>query len=510
MSDISIPYRPFSSETITGLQLPDGLFETSLGTQRINAFFQNTSGGVISNIEFYIESVSDLGIVVNPQTLYLSSLDPGASRLNTWTADFSAASPGAHQISFIAKIGITKIRIIKKLFVTQVGYDTVTKTYSVFAPEGVLRAEIVKMVEPKHPPCCLKIKSSNDNPNFVNVFEYLRSAAGRHDREFQLCLKQYLFSNFKLRLINTPPYSGQLGDFPFTDPPWKIFFCILAFLLLVAAAIVEAVGGSGEISTTGGPGGEGSPTGDCCGLSPSGGGTSYIAAGLVAAAAAAGIAAGLSDAKDPFRRGQEATTPVVGELTEFENVDVELHYNDPIQPGSPFKVATKWEYARITTGNTYTHTVEETNENIHTISKYEIEAQDVIRRYRREDFIIKSRFYDQNNELITGNQLFVQCFMCGPKGEYFWFPLLDDGVDIDERANDGTYTGKYNFFLHELECGIWKYFVIAQDVKTATSDLTPEQAAAIIGGMVLTGQLTIDYSGGTCALIEDGHVNVIC
>ena len=43
----------------------------------------------------------------------------------------------------------------------------------------------------------------------------------------------------------------------------------------------------------------------------------------------------------------------------------------------------------------------------------------------------------------------------------------------------------------------------------ATTDLKPEQAAAIIGGMVLTGQLTIDYLGGSL-YVEDGVVNVIC
>ena len=33
-------------------------------------------------------------------------------------------------------IGAIRIRIIKKIFVTQVGYNPTTKTFSVIAPEG--------------------------------------------------------------------------------------------------------------------------------------------------------------------------------------------------------------------------------------------------------------------------------------------------------------------------------------------------------------------------------------
>ena len=100
MAEINIPHRPFGSELITGLQIPDGFFEASLGIQQINAYFQNTTGGLLSNIEFYVESVSDPGIIVTPQTHNLSSLPAGASRLNRWTADFSGATPGTHMISF--------------------------------------------------------------------------------------------------------------------------------------------------------------------------------------------------------------------------------------------------------------------------------------------------------------------------------------------------------------------------------------------------------------------------
>ena len=181
--------------------------------------------------------------------------------------------------------------------------------------ENLESRKIVSMVGPKHLPCCSKLPDKKDD-QYVNVFKYLSSASGRHDREFRFCLKQYLLGEFKLQVINTPPYAGQFGNLPYQDPWWKALLCILALLLLVAAAIAEAVDGNGEISTTGGGGGAGSPTGDCCGLAPSGGGSGLLcSSGIGKLQLQCTTAAALSDAKDPFRRGQEATLPLASELT---------------------------------------------------------------------------------------------------------------------------------------------------------------------------------------------------
>jgi hypothetical protein len=73
----------------------------------------------------------------------------------------------------------------------------------------------------------------------------------------------------QITVVYNPAYSGQLSDLPFQDPFWKVILCIVALALLIGSAIAEGSSGSGEISTTGGPGGSGSPTGDCCGLTPS-------------------------------------------------------------------------------------------------------------------------------------------------------------------------------------------------------------------------------------------------
>jgi hypothetical protein len=275
----------------------------------------------------------------------------------------------------------------------------------------------------------------------------------------------------------------------------------------LAAAIAEAVDGSGDLSTTGGPGGAGSPSGDCCGLAPSGGGTSYVAAGLVSAAAAVATAAALSDARDPFRKGQDHTLPAPGALTLGEELDVQFIYGEPVALGRPFTVGAKWDYRRITSMGTLAYSATEANANIHTLSHYEIDAPDVVRSYKEEPFIVQARFADGEGKKMTGSSLFVQCFLCGPSGQWRKFLLQDNGVAPDAAALDGVYTGQTRFSTRDK--GLWTYFVIAQDVNNADPNMKPEEAAQIIGGFVRTHQLTISFDGGTCALVPDGHVNVV-
>lgn len=85
--------------------------------------------------------------------------------------------------------------------------------------------------------------------------------------------------------------------------------------------------------------------------------------------------------------------------------------------------------------------------------------------------------------------------------------MQDDGTYPDEKPSDGVYTGRPYF--NSRERGLWMFCVVAQDINNALSNLTPEQQAQTIGGMVLTNQLTISFHGGECPLVPDGHVNVI-
>src|ERR1700741_351506 len=142
MAAISVPNRPFASEMITGLALPDGIFETTIGIQRVNAHFKNQGSSASPMVNIYVESVSDPGIVVTPQT-YSASLGPNAAQLFSWTADFSAATPGIQYISFVADDGVNRTRSIKKIFVTRVTFNPTTKILRAETPEGTMEVGFV-------------------------------------------------------------------------------------------------------------------------------------------------------------------------------------------------------------------------------------------------------------------------------------------------------------------------------------------------------------------------------
>jgi len=519
MLNLTIPNRPFATEPITGMMLPDGLFECSLGVQSVNIHLKNTGAAAVSGAQIYVESVDDPGISITPNTFNVPTAQSGVSHVFSWTGDFSLATPGVHRISFVIEAGAQTRRVIKKIFVTKVGFDAATGSFTADTPEGRIAITFHDLVRPKgNKGCGCDCKGSPDRDPTTgrtppgkrkggSVLDYLKDGFKGHDPDFVLCVPGYLPLSYSVGITETPAFAGQYGDLPFQDPWWKVLLCIIALLLLLASAIAEAVDGSGEISTTGGPGGDGSPSGDCCGLAPSGGGTSYVAAGLLAAAAAVATAAALSDARDPIRKGQDNTMPAPGALTVGEELDVQFIYGEPVALGKPFTVGAKWDYRRITTAGTLSYSASEANANIHTLSHYEIDAPDVVRTYKEEPFVVKAVFTDAKGKVMSGSELFVQCFLCGPAGQWRKFLLQDNGIAPDAAGLDGTYTGQTRFSTRDK--GLWTYFVIAQDVNDADPNLKPEDAAQIIGGFVRTNQLTISFGGGTCALVPDGHVNVV-
>ncbi|PIW59936.1 hypothetical protein [Shewanella sp. CG12_big_fil_rev_8_21_14_0_65_47_15] len=522
-----IPNRPFSTEPITGMMLPDGIFEISLGKQRINAHFTNSGAAPVANATVYIESVSHPGIVITPATFPLNNVQSNVAHLFGWDADFSACSPGKHLVSFIVESGASKKRIIKQIFVTHVSFNTATKEFTAVTPEGAMTVVFDTIFGPSSRGCCTPRPNSPKEPDNScckdkhqrkeqpNVIAILGEVAkkGTFDRDFKLCSPYYLPGKLHLSIVPTPSFSGQFGDLPFQDPWWKVLIAIIAALLALGAAIAEAIDGSGDL-TTSGTGtatdidGDGIPD-DCCdvGVTVSGGGSSYVAAGLLAAAAVVATIAAASDKIDPVRRGQKNTIPAAGEITIGETLEMSFAYPEPVKAGTAFVAGLKWLYTRITTGASYTYSATDLNKNVHVLTHYDIDAPDVIKVYKRERFIVQASFFDENEKILKGSELFVQCYAVGPNGELRRFQLQDHGQSDDQKANDGIYTG--GMYFSTKDGGLWTYYVIAQDINNAQPDMKPEDAAQIVGGMVLTGQLTLSFDGGTCEFVPDGHVNVI-
>ena len=505
---ITILNRPFSTDAITGLMLPDGIFDATLGKQSINAHFTNQGAAPSAAASIYVESVSHPGIVVTATTHATPALPGNASRVLSWEADFSAASEGVHYVSFIAESGPARTRTIKKIFVTRVLFDPANTSFSAKTPEGVLRVKFHELVVPQDLMCCGRGRRRDpDAKEVAALMNYVGELFSGHKPDFKFCPPGYLPLEFEATVSPTPPSGGQYGDLPFEDPWWKIILCIIAVILLIAASVAAAETDSGTITVTTDGGGAGGDDSDCCGVGASGGSDSYVVAGWGAAAAAAATAAGLADPRDPFRRGQDATPPGPGETTLSESVVARFKYPEPVVTGTPFSVAVDWKYARTTDANSYTFAASDVGQNVHTLSNYVISAPEVA--YRHAPWIVTGEFFDPDGQRLRGNQLLVQCFLAGPNGEYRKFTLQDDGLNPDDKANDGVYTGQFYFRGEKGVPGLWRYFVIAQDVNNAQPDMSPEDAAQIIGGMVLTKQLVITFDEDECPFVPDGFVNVI-
>lgn len=516
MTTLSIPNRPFATEMITGLMLPDGIFTTIFGVQNINIHLTNAGAGA-ATATVYLESVSHPSIVVTGSTQSIYGLSGGAARVMAWAADFTNCPAGEHLVSFVVESGGTTSRIIKKIFVTRVTFDAPSVTFRAETPQGMLVAQFSDFIRPKNRcgcggkrrhkcGCRTPQRPKRDPVKSINEFAKLFQG---HDPDFEFCPPGYLPSRVKCALIPTPAFEGQYGDLPFEDPWWKVILCILAVALLIAAAIESDGGVTVTTGNGGGGGGGGGDDENCCPVGAQGGSQSYVVAGLVAGAAAALTIAGMTDTRDPFRRGQDNTVPGAGEFTTAESLDATFKYLEPISTGTPFAVGLDWKYQRVTTGGTYSYSASDVQQNEHVLSGYEIDAPEVAYRHKRdENWIIKARFTDPGGTLLKGSQLFVQCFLVGPQGEWRQIQMQDDGLSPDEKASDGTYTGLYSF-LREPSEGLWRYFVIAQDVNNARTDMTPEEAAQIIGGMVLTNQLVITFDDDECPVVPDGHVMVI-
>src|SRR3954469_3848912 len=101
MATLQILDRPFASEQITGLALPDGIFEIAFGQLTINAHIRNAGRATLASATVYLEGASDPGIAIVPATQRITGVPAGGARLLRWRADFTRASPGKALLSFV-------------------------------------------------------------------------------------------------------------------------------------------------------------------------------------------------------------------------------------------------------------------------------------------------------------------------------------------------------------------------------------------------------------------------
>jgi len=476
---LEVTNRPFSVEPITGVMLPDGIFDSAIFEQNITCFFTNTGADDLTDVTIYFEGISDPAISVTATTHAFARIPAGASVQVAWLGNFKNANPGKKNISLIAKSpGLSLQRQIKQIFVTRTAFDPATKTYTCEFPEGTMRVKFRNVIKEKSP--CRPDKE--DAPLWIPV-------------------------SMEMGMAPNPAYRGQFGDLPFQDPWWKIVALIVAALAAIGAAIAAALG-SGKASV-GASGGFDETTGEvsCCrpadGLSPK---ERLTVAGALSTVATGALVVAASDYEDPWYRGQKATLPGAGELTLSEQVDLTITYSQPPNAGQPYKVQVDWTYTRVTDQNSYPYSVSEEQTNLHTLGKLVVDAPSPIQAFQ-DPFTFGCQFIREDGTPFMGSQLYAYALVVSPKKVAFRIPLLDDGIDLDRGTNDGIYTAHLDWreayrehvrYLKEGRgeeelLGVWLIYIYAQDINDATPAMKPTEAATHIGGMMIASASALTF-----------------
>jgi hypothetical protein len=215
---VVINSRPFSVELITGLMLPDGIFDGSLTRQSINCHVTNPGSQDLKNVDVYLEGIGDPGIVPDVTLQTIPMLRAGSSYLCSWPCDFSQASPGKTIVSLrIQSAGFAPARILKKIFVSRMTYDFAHDEYVCKVPEGILKLQVTETSGPPVeyiPGPGEPVRKRNAGPWIIRG------------------LSAELAIGFK----------GQYGPLAFNDPWWKVVAWIIAAIAAIVAVVAASRG----------------------------------------------------------------------------------------------------------------------------------------------------------------------------------------------------------------------------------------------------------------------------
>lgn len=291
------PYRPYAVRPSDLFQMPDGVFEASLGVYLMGVRVTNTWGlpfnsnhvldissagraalaaaGVTVVDQWTSSELASLGQRMVGTGVLLEGLRPSESRTVFFKIDVSQASPRKHAVEFVCRnvAGMADPehpgrRVTKHIYVSRTSFDSEAGEFVFSARQGVLRMRLDEV--------------AYDREGYRRNRRRLREA-GRRSRDCRkdmerarrmlkdflagkrvdLCKIQRILAccciedengdsksayepfyalPTRLRATFEPrfPYVGQYGPLLYDDPWWKIALAILAFLLWLFGALEEA------------------------------------------------------------------------------------------------------------------------------------------------------------------------------------------------------------------------------------------------------------------------------
>lgn len=484
-SPLQVNKRPFSVEPITGIMLPDGIFDTAIRRQLISVYVANSSDITVVKFWARIRDTSDYTVIGVRQIEVLQPLVSGATTLLQWEVTFRGATPGKKSLN-IEFGGMSTDTSGTDLFwdgyseavyfLSSTSYDPQTRQYTCRVPEGSLQ---------------IAFNNSMQSPS----------------SQYQNAEGPIPAIQFPQRFTATVMPTGL--SIPFDDPWWKVLAWIVAALAGLAAVIAAKEGnGVAEIGI-GGHDHDHPYEYDWCVPDPAALGRDNFTtpAGILSSIANAAILVALADDADPWERGRIAAALKGGEVPIKETVEVDLTYPDEMKAGTGFEVGARWSYrAELSSGRVVTFNVDETQTNTHLVN-WDIDAPKEV--LQREPLVVRLRGTKPSGEVFTGDQLYAFALFITPDGQRsFRIPLLDDGGKHDTVASDGWYSA--GIVIEELlsqtsfdPLGEWRVQFVAQDVNDATPDMPPKIAATHVGGALLLAPISATKTNGSACTVAE-------
>ena len=295
---IDVPIRPYAVRTDNFQMMPDGIFDTYLGSYYMGVRVRNiwayhfpadqlldlsqqyrdilASQGIRIIDSWEERELQALGQKMSGRKVILGPLKMFESKTVYFKVDCSNAKPRKHHVEFeclrpaVPDPGSPDRRLTKRVFVSKSSFDDATGEMVAECPQGKLRMKLRKILvdrkslrrairrvtedRPKPPFTVDELKrllralESGERVDICHLLRVLkcycecgdlfRRKPGRTGRyevdDFLLWPLEFTYT------VETPPYKGKYSPIPFDDPWWKVLAWLLALFFWAMATTNEA------------------------------------------------------------------------------------------------------------------------------------------------------------------------------------------------------------------------------------------------------------------------------
>ncbi len=293
---IRVPIRPFALRIDDMQMMPDGIFDTSLGTYYMGVRVENTWGSDFAAGTHWIgitaasrAALAAAGIVIldvwTPGELESlgQTLNPGGNHVVLpalarhqqhtvyFKLDCSRAKARKYLIEFdcveasMLNPASPRRRATANIFVSQSAFDPATGRLNVTCPEGRLSLRITRFAAPvayvlrkrkrvgRRPPASKECRDAIqklrellascqeiDCAELRRLFACVCEGQGCENRAGPFCYPDIPLWPMEFEYtVEGVPFTGTTGPIPFQDPWWKVLLAIIAIILSIAAALSD-------------------------------------------------------------------------------------------------------------------------------------------------------------------------------------------------------------------------------------------------------------------------------